>query len=64
MAARYDTYGVPRNFRTHDDRVVTLDNTWYGWKIDVEGETEELTKLLEAGESAESTASGLLCSGI
>ena len=53
MAARYDTYGVPRNFRTHDDRVVTLDNTWYGWKIDVEGETEELTKLLEAGESVE-----------
>lgn len=55
MADRYDTYGVPRNFRTHDGRTVTLDNTWYGWLIDVEGETEELYTLLEAGESVERT---------
>ena len=55
MADRYDTYGVPRNFRTHDGRTVTLDNTWYGWLIDVEGETEKLYTLLEAGESVERT---------
>lgn len=53
MADRYDTYGVPRNFRTHDGRIVTLDNTWYGWLIDVDSEAEELYSVLEAGESVE-----------
>ncbi len=53
MADRYDTYGVPRNFRTHDGRTVTLDNTWYGWLIDVDSEAEELYTVLEAGESVE-----------
>lgn len=57
IADRYDTYGVPRNFRTHDGRVITLANTWYGWMIDVEAETEELMKLLEAGESVSHTPS-------
>ena len=57
IADRYDTYGVPRNFRTHDGRVITLANTWYGWMIDVEVETEELMKLLEAGESVSHTPS-------
>ena len=53
MADRYDTYDVPRNFRTHDGRMVTLDNTWYGWLIDVDSETDELYTVLEAGESVE-----------
>lgn len=53
MADRYDTYDVPRNFRTHDGRTVTLDNTWYGWLIDVDSETDELYTVLEAGESVE-----------
>ena len=53
MADRYDTYGMPRNFRTHDGRIVTLDNTWYGWLIDVDSEAEELYSVLEAGESVE-----------
>ena len=47
IASRYDTYGVPRNFRTHNGDVITLANTWYGWMIDVDGETEELMKLLK-----------------
>ena len=55
IASRYDTYGVPRNFRTHNGDVITLANTWYGWMIDVDGETEELMKLLEAGESTTHT---------
>ena len=53
MADRYDTYDVPRNFRAHDGRTVTLDNTWYGWLIDVDSETDELYTVLEAGESVE-----------
>ena len=55
IASKYDTYGVPRNFRTHDDRVITLADSWYGWMIDVSGETEELMELLEAGESVKHT---------
>ncbi len=55
IAGRYDTYGVPRNFSTHDGRVITLANTWYGWLIDEDSETQELMSLLEAGESVSHT---------
>lgn len=51
IAEKYDTYGTEREFTTHDGRVITQVGEYYGWKLDVEQETEQLLSLLDAGES-------------
>lgn len=49
LSEKYDTCGKERRFVTYDDRKITLAGGDYGWKIDVEKETEELYKLLMEG---------------
>ena len=49
LAERYDTYGKPREFRTHDGSYVTVEGGKYGWLIDREAETAELTSLIYDG---------------
>lgn len=51
LASQYDTYGGSRQFVTTYGRTVTVGGGNYGWAIDIEAETEELTRLLLAGES-------------
>lgn len=49
LAKKYDTYGMERKFVTYNDREIMLAGGEYGWKIDVEKETEELYKLVTNG---------------
>lgn len=53
QAAAYDTYGRKKNFMTTYGYEISLPSRNYGWKTDVEGETEELTKLIYQGSSIE-----------
>ncbi len=49
LAEEYDTYRKPREFTTYDGSVVTVDGGSYGFLIDREAETAELTELIRSG---------------
>ncbi|MEY8427812.1 peptidoglycan binding domain-containing protein [Lachnospiraceae bacterium 46-15] len=49
LAEEYDTYGKPREFTTYDGSVVTVKGGSYGFLIDREAETAELTELIRSG---------------
>ena len=53
QAAAYDTYGRRKNFMTTDGYEISLPGRNYGWKTDVEGETEELIALIYQGSQIE-----------
>ncbi len=38
----HDTYDKLRRFRNHDRQMITIDNSHYGWMLDVETETDNL----------------------
>lgn len=52
-AAKYDTYGKNRVFRTTLGYDLTLPSGSFGWKTDCEAETKELIKLIEQGTVTE-----------
>ena len=56
LAAQYDTYNKPRNFKTHDGSFVEVEGGRYGWKIDQESEAAELLELVKQGAQTERTA--------
>lgn len=56
LAAQYDTYNKPRNFKTHDGSFVEVEGGRYGWKIDQEAEAAELLELVKQGAQTERTA--------
>lgn len=49
LAEEYDTYRKPREFTTYDGSVVTVEGGSYGFLIDREAETAELTELIRSG---------------
>jgi len=49
QAALYDTYGKKRNFITALNVELTLPSGYYGWKTDVESESEALIQLIYQG---------------
>lgn len=49
QAASYDTYGRRKNFMTTAGYEISLPGRNYGWKTDVEAETEELIALIYQG---------------
>lgn len=53
QAESYDTYGKPRKFLTTLGVELTLPSGYYGWLTDKETETEELLKLIYAGDVEE-----------
>lgn len=53
MAERTDTVGKSRAFSATGGTVVTVDGGSYGWKIDVQAETEHLINDLKSGKSVE-----------
>lgn len=53
QAAAYDTYGRRKNFMTTGGYEISLPGRNYGWKTDVESETEELVALIYQGSSIE-----------
>lgn len=50
LASRYDTSGKAREFTTHDGSVVKVEGGSYGWLIDKEAETAELTEMVREGK--------------
>lgn len=42
MAKKYNTYGKPKSLKTSYGQTVTVPGGNYGWKIDVNGEVEQL----------------------
>lgn len=53
LADKYDTIGTWEPFTTSNGETVYVEARTYGWQMDRETETEELYKLLGAGDSAE-----------
>ncbi len=53
LRKKYDTIFHTRKFQTSYETEVTIDRGDYGWWMDTETETEELTQMLERGESGE-----------
>lgn len=50
LASRYDTSGKAREFVTHGGNTVLVEGGSYGWLIDKEAETAELTEMIRAGK--------------
>lgn len=53
QAEEYDTYGKNRIFETTDRRQIEISSKAYGWKTDIEAETEALIKVVKNGETIE-----------
>lgn len=53
QAAAYDTYGKTGNFTTVHKVPMNLYHASYGWKTDIDAETEELVKLIQEGSIAD-----------
>ena len=49
LAATYDTVGTDREFHTTSGRTVYVYGSAYGWKIDQDAETAELTQEIQSG---------------
>ncbi|MCM1376811.1 MAG: L,D-transpeptidase family protein, partial [Muribaculum sp.] len=49
QASAHDTYGKNGSFTTTHGVELTLHRASYGWKTDIDAETEELIKLIQAG---------------
>lgn len=49
LAEKYDTCGNRRKFITYDNREIEISGGTYGWKIDVEKETDVLYELILTG---------------
>lgn len=50
LAEKYDTAGSSRLFLTYDNRTVEVSGGDYGWKIDVEQESDALMEAITNGE--------------
>lgn len=55
LRKNYDTVFRPRQFHTSYGTDVTIKNGDYGWWMDTEQEVEELSAMIERGESGERT---------
>lgn len=53
QASQYDTYGKDRTFKTTHGVVLTLPSGYYGWKTDIDAETQELTNLIRQGSNVD-----------
>lgn len=53
LAQKYDTANKPRSFVTHSGATVTVEGGSYGWLIDQEAETAELTDCILNGYQGE-----------
>lgn len=42
FAETHDTYNKERQFKTHDNKIVTIPATEYGWELNTEGEPEQI----------------------
>lgn len=51
MAKKNDTYGLERNFTATSGNVINLRSIRYGWKTDVEAETQALLEEIKKGET-------------
>lgn len=55
LRKKYDTVFHPRTFKTSYGTEITIKNGDYGWWMDTEQETAELTEMIKRGESGERT---------
>lgn len=55
LRKKYDTVFRPRTFKTSYGTEITIKNGDYGWWMDTEQETAELTEMIEQGKSGERT---------
>ena len=53
LAQKYDTADKGRNFVTHSGETVYVEGGSYGWRIDQESETAELTESIKSGYQGE-----------
>lgn len=55
LRKKYDTIFRPRTFTTSYGKEITIDGGDYGWWMNGEQEVQELTEMIERGESGERT---------
>lgn len=55
LRKKYDTVFRPRTFQTSYGTEITIKNGDYGWWMDTEQETAELTEMIKQGKSGERT---------
>lgn len=55
LAKKYDTFGISRQFKTHDGEEITVKGGTYGWWMDRQSEIDGLIAALKNGEQGQRT---------
>ncbi len=50
LAKEYNTTGKPIEFKTNSGEVINIRGNYYGWKIDIDGETAQLSEDIMSGK--------------
>ena len=50
LSKKYDTVGIPREFKASTNKIVEVKGGFYGWKINCVSETKALLENIEGGE--------------
>ena len=50
LSKKYDTVGIPREFKASTNKIIEIKGGFYGWKINCVGETKALLENIERGE--------------
>ncbi|WP_330387916.1 L,D-transpeptidase family protein [Natronincola peptidivorans] len=50
LSKKYDTVGIPRDFKTSTNKIVEVKGGFYGWKINSSAEAEALLENIKHGE--------------
>lgn len=50
LSKKYDTVGIPREFKASTNKIIEIKGGFYGWKINCVGETKALLENIEHGE--------------
>jgi len=50
LSKKYDTVGIPREFKASTNKIIEIKGGFYGWKINCVGETKSLLENIERGE--------------
>lgn len=53
LSRKYDTFGISREFRTHDGETITVKGGTYGWWMNRPAETQELIEAIKRGDSGQ-----------
>lgn len=53
LSKKYDTFGISRQFKTHEGETITVKGGTYGWWMNRPSETQELIEAIKRGETGQ-----------